>query len=98
MATIDKKIFEYYLCFQVSSTVMDSPVGMYQSWGYHNMPENDIYGMENQWNRSWMAAEAQRKQNWINANQIPPSQWDYPGYVSDRDAVDPDSTTTQNQV
>lgn len=79
---------------QVSSTVLDSPVSMYKGWGYHNMPDGDLYGMEGQWNRPWMAAEAQRKQNWLNTGQ-----WEYPGFMSERDVrVDPDSTTTQNQV
>ncbi|KAL0266559.1 UNVERIFIED_CONTAM: hypothetical protein PYX00_009071 [Menopon gallinae] len=77
---------------QVSSTVMDSPVGMYQGWGYHGMSENEMYNADGQWNKAWPTADASRKQNWMN----PPSQWDYSGYLPDRD-VDPDSTTMQNQ-
>lgn len=72
---------------------MDSPVGMYQGWGYHGMSENDSYNADGQWNKAWPAADVARKQTWMN----PSSQWDYSGYFPDRD-VDPDSTTMQNQV
>lgn len=45
---------------QVSSTVLDSPVSMYQGWGYQN---------EQQWNRNWLD---QRKNNWLNPwNEYP---------------------------
>lgn len=41
---------------QVSSTVLDSPVSMYQGWGYQNEP---------QWNRNgWLD---QRKNTWLNS-------------------------------
>lgn len=45
---------------QVSSTVLDSPVSMYQGWGYQN---------DQQWNRNgWLD---QRKNNWLNWNEYP---------------------------
>lgn len=37
----------------VSSTVLDSPVSMYQGWGYQN---------DQQWNRNWI----DQRKNWLN--------------------------------
>lgn len=64
---------------QVSSTVLDSPVSMYQNWGYQNSDQ--------QWNRSSAWLE-QRKNNWLNP-------WgDYSFGSMERDTkVDPDSTS-----
>lgn len=64
---------------QVSSTVLDSPVSMYQNWGYQNSDQ--------QWNRSSAWLE-QRKNNWLNP-------WgDYSFGSIERDTkVDPDSTS-----
>ena len=64
---------------QVSSTVLDSPVSMYQGWG--------AYQGEQQWNRNgWLE---QRKNNWLN------SWGEYPSFGGlERDIkVDPDSTS-----
>lgn len=64
---------------QVSSTVLDSPVSMYQGWG--------AYQGEQQWNRNgWLE---QRKNNWLNP------WGEYPSFGGlERDIkVDPDSTS-----
>lgn len=63
---------------QVSSTVLDSPVSMYQSWGYQN---------EQPWNRNdWLD---QRKPNWLNHwGEYPPF-----GNLERDIKVDPDSTS-----
>lgn len=62
---------------QVSSTVLDSPVSMYQGWGYQG---------EQQWGRSgWLD---QRKNNWLN----PWSEYPFGGLERDI-RVDPDSTS-----
>ena len=75
------------LCYgilQVSSTVLDSPVSMYQGWSYHHHQgadslSADVYGSPgpgsaaSAWGHhrsqthAWMAAEAQRKQNWLSS-------------------------------
>lgn len=59
---------------QVSSTVLDSPVSMYQGWSYHHHQGaesrgTDVYGSPGAWGQphTWMAAEVQRKQNWLNS-------------------------------
>lgn len=73
-----------YGILQVSSTVLDSPVSMYQGWSYHHHQSADsrtadVYGSPgaggaaSAWGHhrgqthAWMAAEAQRKQNWLNS-------------------------------
>ncbi|XP_017888438.1 DNA N6-methyl adenine demethylase isoform X2 [Ceratina calcarata] len=62
---------------QVSSTVLDSPVSMYQGWGYQN---------EQQWGRNgWLD---QRKNNWLN----PWREYSFGGLDRDA-KVDPDSTS-----
>ena len=62
---------------QVSSTVLDSPVSMYQGWGYQN---------EQQWNRNgWLD---QRKNNWLN----PWGEYPFGGLDRDVKVV-PDSTS-----
>ncbi|XP_032688630.1 uncharacterized protein LOC116852409 isoform X3 [Odontomachus brunneus] len=63
---------------QVSSTVLDSPVSMYQGWGYQG---------EQQWNRNgWLE---QRKSNWLNPwGEYPPF-----GSLERDVKVDPDSTS-----
>lgn len=62
---------------QVSSTVLDSPVSMYQGWGYQN---------EQQWSRNgWLD---QRKNNWLN----PWGEYSFGGLDRDT-KVDPDSTS-----
>lgn len=64
---------------QVSSTVLDSPVSIYQGWG--------AYQGEQQWSRnSWLE---QRKGNWLNP------WGEYPSFGGlERDVkVDPDSTS-----
>lgn len=63
---------------QVSSTVLDSPVSIYQGWG--------AYQGEQQWNRNgWLE---QRKGNWLNP------WGEYPSFGLERDVkVDPDSTS-----
>lgn len=62
---------------QVSSTVLDSPVSMYQGWGYQG---------EQQWNRNnWLE---QRKNNWLN----PWSEYSFGGLEREV-KVDPDSTS-----
>ncbi|KZC07058.1 Methylcytosine dioxygenase TET2 [Dufourea novaeangliae] len=62
---------------QVSSTVLDSPVSMYQGWGYQN---------EQQWGRNgWLD---QRKNNWLN----PWGEYSFGGLERDA-KVDPDSTS-----
>lgn len=63
---------------QVSSTVLDSPVSMYQGWGYQG---------EQQWSRNgWLE---QRKSNWLNPwGEYPP----FGGLERDV-KVDPDSTS-----
>jgi hypothetical protein len=63
---------------QVSSTVLDSPVSMYQGWNYQN---------DQQWSRQgWLD---QRKNNWMN----PWTEYG-PFGALDRDVkVDPDSTS-----
>lgn len=63
---------------QVSSTVLDSPVSMYQGWGYQG---------EQQWGRNgWLE---QRKNNWLNPwGEYPP----FGGLERDI-KVDPDSTS-----
>lgn len=62
---------------QVSSTVLDSPVSMYQGWGYQN---------EQQWGRNgWLD---QRKNNWLN----PWREYSFGGLDRDT-KVDPDSTS-----
>ncbi|KAJ9581953.1 hypothetical protein L9F63_003706, partial [Diploptera punctata] len=65
-------------------TMLDSPVSMYQGWGYHHPQgadsrSSDVYGSpgasgaSSAWGHhrnqthAWMAAEAQRKQNWLNS-------------------------------
>lgn len=63
---------------QVSSTVLDSPVSMYQGWG--------AYQGEQQWNRNgWLE---QRKNNWLNPWEYP----SFSGLERDI-KVDPDSTS-----
>lgn len=63
---------------QVSSTVLDSPVSMYQNWNYQT---------EQQWNRSgWLD---QRKNNWMN----PWSEYGPFGGLDRETKVDPDSTS-----
>ena len=100
---------------QVSSTVLDSPVSMYQGWGYAHPQSADSRGSEGgaspAWGHhrsqthAWMAAEAQRKQNWLNSTAVSGTLtsgnlsacWDYAG--SDREGrVDPDSTTSHGLV
>ncbi|XP_014486705.1 PREDICTED: DNA N6-methyl adenine demethylase [Dinoponera quadriceps] len=63
---------------QVSSTVLDSPVSMYQGWGYQG---------ESQWSRNgWLE---QRKSNWLNPwGEYPPF-----GGIERDVRVDPDSTS-----
>lgn len=62
---------------QVSSTVLDSPVSMYQGWSYQN---------EQQWGRNgWLD---QRKNNWLN----PWREYSFSGLDRDA-KVDPDSTS-----
>lgn len=62
---------------QVSSTVLDSPVSMYQGWGYQG---------EQQWSRNgWLD---QRKNNWLN----PWGEYAFGGLERDT-KVDPDSTS-----
>ncbi|XP_063975356.1 methylcytosine dioxygenase TET isoform X3 [Diachasmimorpha longicaudata] len=62
---------------QVSSTVLDSPVSMYQGWGYQG---------EQQWNRNnWLD---QRKNSWLN----PWGDYSFGGLERDN-KVDPDSTS-----
>lgn len=62
---------------QVSSTVLDSPVSMYQGWGYQN---------EQQWGRNgWLD---QRKSNWLH----PWREYSFGGLDRDA-KVDPDSTS-----
>ncbi|XP_011303337.1 uncharacterized protein Tet [Fopius arisanus] len=62
---------------QVSSTVLDSPVSMYQGWGYQG---------DQQWNRNnWLD---QRKNNWLN----PWGDYSFGGLDRDN-KVDPDSTS-----
>nr|CAD7607110.1 unnamed protein product [Timema genevievae] len=108
---------------QVSSTVLDSPVSMYQGWGYHHpVAESHSHGVDMYHHNSpgasgttawghhrsqthaWMAAEAQRKQNWLNSGNISSgnlNSWgsDYgpfggSGFSGEREIkVDPDSTT-----
>ena len=63
---------------QVSSTVLDSTVSMYQSWNYQN---------EQQWGRAgWLD---QRKNNWMN----PWSEYGPFGGLEREAKVDPDSTS-----
>ena len=63
---------------QVSSTVLDSPVSMYQSWNYQH---------EQQWSRAgWLD---QRKNNWMN----PWSEYGPFGGLEREVKVDPDSTS-----
>lgn len=78
---------------QVSSTVLDSPVSMYQGWNYQNASENEVQLSDERWNRAWGAPESHKKQNWLNSAQMT-SQWDYSRFPSDTN-VDPDSTTNQ---
>lgn len=62
---------------QVSSTVLDSPVSMYQGWGYQG---------EQQWGRGgWLD---QRKNNWLN----PWGEYPFGGLEREV-KVDPDSTS-----
>ena len=62
---------------QVSSTVLDSPVSMYQGWSYQN---------EQQWSRNgWLD---QRKNNWLN----PWTEYPFGGLDRDVKVV-PDSTS-----
>jgi len=64
---------------QVSSTVLDSPVSMYQGWG--------AYQGEQQWNRNgWLE---QRKGNWLN----PWGEYPSFGGLEREIKVDPDSTS-----
>ncbi|KAK0178727.1 hypothetical protein PV327_007590 [Microctonus hyperodae] len=65
---------------QVSSTVRDSPVSMYQGWGYQN---------EQQWNRNNCWLEHQRKNNWLN----PWSDYSFGNIERNEVKVDPDSTS-----
>lgn len=63
---------------QVSSTVLDSPVSMYQGWGYQG---------EQQWSRNgWLD---QRKSNWLN----PWGEYSPFGGLEREVKVDPDSTS-----
>lgn len=63
---------------QVSSTVLDSPVSMYQSWNYQT---------EQQWSRpGWLD---QRKSNWMN----PWTEYGPFGGLDREVKVDPDSTS-----
>lgn len=55
--------------FQVSSTVLDSPVSMYQSWSYHNSG-TDLYhgaggqGWSSQTQTCWSTPELHQKHSW----------------------------------
>lgn len=70
---------------QVSSTVLDSPVSMYQGWGSYQSEQQG-------WNRNgWLE---QRKSNWLNP-------WgEYPSFSGlERDIkVDPDSTSLDPDI
>ena len=77
MATMFEGMDAQLQSSQVSSTVLDSPVSMYQGWGYQG---------DQQWGRAgWLD---QRKNNWLN----PWGEYPFGGLERDV-KVDPDSTS-----